>query len=63
MNSTPKKADPTPEEIREKCLEIQSGWTPTQERSRRGGLTEAESAVQIPVIVLPNFEFPREWRT
>lgn len=29
------KPDPTPEEIRRACLEIQAGWTEAEERKRR----------------------------
>jgi hypothetical protein len=30
---------PTPEQIRQSCLEIQAGWTAEEERERRGCLT------------------------
>jgi hypothetical protein len=30
-----KKPDPTPEEIRLACLEIQAGWSEAEERKRR----------------------------
>jgi hypothetical protein len=33
--SAPKTYDPTPEEIRLACLEIQRGWSPQEEYSRR----------------------------
>lgn len=31
----PPEGDPTPEEIRQRCLEIQSTWTPAEEAHRR----------------------------
>lgn len=35
--------DPTPEEIRQRCLEIQAGWTPEQRSSRmRADMREPE---------------------
>lgn len=43
------RPDPTPEEIRLACLEIQAGWTEAEERKRR--------AIKVPYVE------PREVRT
>lgn len=51
-----RRGDPTPEEIRAMCQEIQAEWSPTEERARRYGygfLTGREGAVttwQPPVM-------------
>lgn len=40
-------ADPTPEEIRERCLEIQLTWTDDEFAKRRG---DKQSAWEVPVM-------------
>lgn len=40
----PPAGDPTPEEIRQRCLEIQAGWTPTEEAHRRLWIPHAHGA-------------------
>lgn len=42
-------AEPTPEEIRQRCAEIQSEWSPAEERNRR--VVQFEPA-RIPCVSL-----------
>jgi orotate phosphoribosyltransferase-like protein len=46
-----KHRPPTPEQIRERCLEIQKGWSP-KERAQRAGIFGRQSAWMPPVVQL-----------
>jgi len=50
---------PTREEIAERCLEIQAGWTRAEERQRRAGRVGAKSARRrwtVPVVTIGRIE-------
>lgn len=51
--------DPTPTEIRKRCLEIQKGWTP-RERKRRAGLDPHAPDWSVPLSKLHGVERKRE---
>lgn len=42
---------PTPEEIRALCLDIQAGWSPNERRRRARGSSEADERDAIPMTV------------
>ena len=44
---TEKREDPTPEEIRKTCWEIQDGWSKNEELRRRGYEAGSQPRVEI----------------
>lgn len=51
-------SDPTPEEIKQKCAEIQAGWS-EQEKAKRAGTTLNPEFV-IPKVMDPDLQNYRE---
>ena len=51
------KFTPSPKYIRRCCRRIQRRWTPTEERQRRGGVSERDGGVHWHPQVIP---WPRE---